>query len=48
LPPWWNIEDRKGATPFDLAMALLCFGLAWLQVLTNRSLLERAHREFSA
>jgi hypothetical protein len=48
LPDWWNIADRKGTTPFDLALMLLCFGLRYAQVFTNRSLLDRAHREFSA
>jgi hypothetical protein len=48
LPDWWNMQDRKGSTPFDAALFLLCFGLAWAQILTNRSLLDRAHREFSA
>jgi hypothetical protein len=48
LPEWWNIEDRKGATPFHLALILLCFGLGYAQVFTNRSLLDRAHRDFSA
>jgi hypothetical protein len=48
LPGWWNVEDRKGTTPFDLALILLCFALGYAQIFTNRSLLERAHREFSA
>jgi hypothetical protein len=48
LPDWWNMQDRKGSTPFDLALLLLCFGLGWVQVLSNRSLLDRAHREFPA
>jgi hypothetical protein len=48
LPDWWNMPDRRGSTPFDLALLLLCVGLAWVQVRSNRSLLERAHREFSA
>jgi hypothetical protein len=47
LPSWWNTQDKKGATPFDGAFFLLCFSLAWTQVRTNRSLLDRAHREFS-
>jgi len=47
LPVWWNTPDRKGFTPFDGAFFLLCFGLAWTQVRTNRSLLDRAHLEFS-
>lgn len=48
LPDWWNVKDRKGFTPFDGALALTWFGLAWTQILTNKSLLNRAHREFSA
>jgi hypothetical protein len=48
LPTWWNVADRKGVTPFDLAMALLCFGLGYVQVFTNRSLLDRAHQGLSA
>jgi hypothetical protein len=47
LPEWWNIKDRKGGTPFDLVLILLCLGLGYAQVFTNRSLLDRAHREFS-
>ena len=46
LPYWW-IKDRKGATPFDVAFLLICLGLAFTQVRTNRSLLDRAHREYS-
>jgi hypothetical protein len=48
LPDWWNMQDRKGATPFVGALFLLCFALAWVQVRSNRSLLDHAHREFSA
>ena len=47
LSDWWNVPDKKGTTPFDLAFFPLCFGLAWTQILTNKSLLNRAHREFS-
>jgi hypothetical protein len=48
LPEWWNTQDRKGSTPFELCLMLSCFGLFCAQVFTNRSLLGRAHREFSA
>jgi hypothetical protein len=48
LHDWLNMQDRKGTTPFDLALILLCLGLGYAQVFTNRSLLDRAHREFSA
>jgi hypothetical protein len=46
-PSWWLMTDRKGMTPFDGAFFLLCFALAWTQILTNRAFLNRAHREFS-
>jgi hypothetical protein len=48
LPEWWNMKDRKGATPFDLVLMLVCVGLGYVQVFTSRSLLDRAHREFTA
>lgn len=47
LPDWWSMQDRKGSTPFGLAFLLLCLGLGFVQLVTNRRLLERAHREFS-
>ena len=47
-PNWWLMKDRKGMTLFDGAFFLLCFALAWTQILTNRALLKRAHREFSS
>lgn len=46
LRDWWNVPDRKGTTPFIGAFFLLCFALAWTQILTNKSLLNRAHRDF--
>ena len=46
-PSWWLMTDRKGTTPFDAAFVLLCFALAWTQIITNRALLKRAHGEFS-
>ncbi len=48
LPEWWNLRDRKGSAPFDLLLMFVCLGLGYAQVFTNRSLLERAHREFVA
>jgi len=44
----WNTQDGRGSTPFDLALLLLCLGLGLVQVRSNRSRLDRAHREFSA
>jgi Ca2+/Na+ antiporter len=48
LPDWWNIQDKKGSTPFEIVVLLLGIGLAMAQILTNKSLLNRAHRKFSA
>jgi len=48
LADWWNIQDKKGSTPFEIVLLLLGIGLAMAQILTNKSLLNRAHREFSA
>jgi hypothetical protein len=47
LPDWWNMHDKSGSPPFDLALLLLCLVLGFVQVRSNRSLLGRAHREFS-
>jgi hypothetical protein len=48
LPDWWNIPDKRGSTPFEGVVLLLGIGLALAQIFTNKSLLNRAHREFSA
>ena len=48
LPDWWNIQDKNGSTPFLIVLLFFGIGLAWAQILTNKSLLDRAHREFSA
>lgn len=28
LPDWWNIQDKKGSTPFEIALLFLGIGLA--------------------
>jgi len=48
LPDWWNVQDRRGSTPFEIALLFLGMALAMTQIKTNKSLLNRAHREFSA
>ena len=47
LPEWLKVADSKGTTVFDMALYFLCIGLGFAQVAANRSLLERAHKEFS-
>ena len=46
LPDWWNTGPK--GSPFDIALMFLCLGLGYGEVFTNRSLLNRAHREFSS
>jgi hypothetical protein len=46
LPDWWSSD--RGGTPFEIALMLLCVGLGYAQVFTNRRLLDRTHREFSS
>lgn len=46
LSDWWNIGPE--GTPFELGLMLVCVGLGFAQVFTNRRLLDRAHREFSS
>jgi len=51
LPDWWNTGGgygRRSGTPFDMTILFLCLGLGYAQVFTNRSFLDRAHRELSA
>lgn len=48
LPDWWNIgsgRNGSGMPPFEGGLLLLCVGLASAQLVTNRSLLSRAHQE---
>lgn len=47
LSGWWDTPDRKGTTPFEATLLLLSLALACAQIVTNRSLLDRAHRRFS-
>lgn len=47
LPYWWNTPSKRGETPFDAILMFLCLGLGFAQVFSSRSLLNRAHREFS-
>ena len=47
LPAWWSLRDLKGETPFELVLLFMCFGLGFIQIFTNRSLLKRAHSDFN-
>ena len=44
LPASWLIAGKDGS-PFGITLSILCLCLALAQILSNRSLLERAHLE---
>jgi hypothetical protein len=44
MPASWLIAKTKNGSPFSVTLAVLCICIAMVQVFTNRSLLERAHR----
>jgi hypothetical protein len=44
MPASWLIASGRGGSPFAIALIVLCMCLAFAQILSNRSLLERAHR----
>ena len=43
LPAYWITPTGRDASPFAIVLGILCFCLAIAEILTNRSLLERAH-----
>jgi hypothetical protein len=46
LPDWWNFY--RGGSQFEIALLILCFGLGYVQVFANQSLLNGEHLEFSS
>jgi hypothetical protein len=44
MPASWLTASGRGGSPFAIALIVLCMCLAFAQTLSNRSLLERAHR----
>jgi hypothetical protein len=45
LPVWWLTSRGKDASPFAITLFIFCPCLAFAQILSNRSLLERVHLE---
>jgi hypothetical protein len=43
LPAYWITPSSKDASPFAIILGIFCLCLAVVEILTNRSLLERAH-----
>jgi hypothetical protein len=48
LPVSWLIATGKGMSPFTMVLCSACVILGFTQILTNRSLLHRAHLRRSA
>jgi hypothetical protein len=48
LPLWWLVAQGRDMSPFDRAMFILCGSLLLTQVVTNRSVLKRAHLDHPA
>jgi hypothetical protein len=44
LPAWWFMSSGKEMTPFMVAVMVACGALAVAEIMTNRGVLERAHR----
>jgi hypothetical protein len=44
MPASWLIASGRGGSPFAKVLIVLSMSLAFAQTLSNRSLLERAHR----
>jgi hypothetical protein len=48
LPDGWFVPSGpRQVGQFDLILLLLCYGLGVLQVVTNRSILKRAHLDYN-
>jgi hypothetical protein len=43
LPAYWITPSSRDASPFAIILGIFCLSLAIVEILTNRSLLERAH-----
>lgn len=47
MPSSWLVARGRDGSPFGITLCILCMCIAFAQVLTNRSLLERAHLQRS-
>lgn len=45
MSAWWFVAQGRHMPPFTLALFIICGSLLLTQVLTNRSVLKRAHLE---
>lgn len=46
-PSWFLASGWRDTTNFELTMGILCVALAFTEITTNRSLLNRAHPEYN-
>jgi hypothetical protein len=47
MPPTWLSRTGKDGSPFAISLSVICLCIASVQVFTNRTLLERAHKKSS-
>lgn len=45
MPDFWFVASGRNIPPFTIVLAIVCGALAFTHILTNRSLLDRAHHE---
>ena len=45
MPRSWLVSTGRDGSPFSVTLFIVCLSVALIQILTNRSLIERAHRE---
>jgi hypothetical protein len=45
MPPSWLVAKGRDGSPVAISLCVLCLALAFVQILSNRSLIARAHRE---
>jgi hypothetical protein len=45
MPASWFVASGKNMPPFTLTLFILCMGLGFTEIYTNRSILRRAHLE---
>jgi hypothetical protein len=47
MPLSWLVAKGRNGSPFSITLVILCMSIAFVQVLTNRSILEQAHLQSS-
>jgi len=45
MPPSWLVSTGRNNSPFAISLCIICLCFGFVQAFSNRSLIERAHRE---